>query len=160
MWLDVLDRIHEVHQGIAKCRKRARTSVWWPGLSKQLEEMVKKCPTCIKQHVNTAEPAILYELPDRPWQKAAADLFELKNQHHLLVIDYFCRYVEMAKLSRTTSPHIVVHLRSMFARHGIPDQLLSDNCPQISANTFSKFHEEFRFTHITSSPAFPRQTAR
>lgn len=156
MRLDVLERIHEAHQGINKCRERAKTSVWWPGLSRQLKEVVKRCPTCIKQHVNTAEPAIPSQLPDRPWQKLAADLFELKNQQYLLVIDYFSRYVEVAKLFRTISADIIVHLKSMFARHGIPDQLLSDNGPQFSANTFAKFQEEFGFTHITSSPNFPQ----
>ena len=39
--------------------------------------------------VNTAEPAIPSELPDRPWQKAAADFFKLKDQQYLLVIGYF-----------------------------------------------------------------------
>ena len=133
-------------------RERAGTAVWWPGLRRQLEEFVKKCPTCIKQYVNTAEQAIPSELPDRPWQKVASDLFELKNQHYLLVMDYFSWYVEIAKLSHITSPDIVVHLKSMFARHGILDQLLSDNGPQFSANTFSKFQEEFGFT---SNPRFP-----
>lgn len=121
MRLDVLQRTHEPHQGINKCRERANISVWWPGLSRQLEEVVKRCPTCIKQLVNTAEPAIPSELPNRPWQKLAADLFELKNQQYLLVTDYFSRYVEVAKLSHTTSPDIIVHLKSMFARHDIPD---------------------------------------
>ena len=153
---DVLDRIHEAHQGIAKCREKARTSVRWPGLRRQLEEVIKKCPTFIKQHVNTTEPAIPSELPDRPWQKVAADLFELKNQHNLLVIDYFSRYAEVAKLSHTTSPDIVVHLKSMLTRRNIPDQLLSDNSSHFSANTFFKFREEFGFTHITSSPHFPQ----
>lgn len=38
MWLYVLDRIHEAHQGTAKCRERDRaiTSVWWQGLSRKL----------------------------------------------------------------------------------------------------------------------------
>lgn len=44
----------------------------------------------------------------------------------------------------------------MYARHGIPEQLVSDNGPQFSANTFSKFKEEFGFMHITSSPRFPQ----
>ena len=49
--------------------------VAWP--DQQLEEVVKQCPTCIKERVNPAEPVIPSELPDRPWQKAVADLFEL-----------------------------------------------------------------------------------
>ena len=65
MQLDVLDRIHEAHQGIAKCRERAKASVWGPGLSKQLEEVVNKCTTCYKERVNAPEPAILSDLPDR-----------------------------------------------------------------------------------------------
>ena len=43
MRLQMLDKIH---QGIEKCRRKARVSVWWPGLAKQLEELVKNCPEC------------------------------------------------------------------------------------------------------------------
>jgi len=89
MQLVVLDRIHDAHQGTAKCRDRGRTSVWWPGLSRQMEEVVKKYPTCVKQYVNTTEPAIPSELYDLLWQKVAADLFELKDQHYLHVNGYF-----------------------------------------------------------------------
>ena len=35
--------IYEGHQGIVKCRERAKSSVWWLGLSTQLENMVKSC---------------------------------------------------------------------------------------------------------------------
>ena len=136
MRLDVLDRIHEAHQGITKCRERAKASVWWPGLSKQLEEVVNNCSSSIKERVNVAEAAIPSD--HRPWQKVAADLFELKGLLYLLVMDCFYRYVEVAKLSRMTSPDVAVHLKSMFARHGIPDQFLSDNGPQFSATAFAK----------------------
>ena len=88
MRIDVLEKLHDAHQGITKCRERAKASVWWPGLSHQLEEVVKQCPTCIKERVNPAEPVIPSKLPDRPWQKVAADLFELKGHPYLLVIDY------------------------------------------------------------------------
>ena len=136
MRIDVLDRLHDAHQGIKKCRERAKTSVWWPGLSQQLKEVVKKCPTCIKERVDPAEPVILSELPDRPWQKVAADLFVLRRHPYLLVIDCFSRYVEVAKLSRTTSPDVTAHLQSMFARHGIPERLINDNGLQFSSISF------------------------
>ena len=81
--------------------------------------------------------------------------FEFKGQPYLLVINYFSHYVKEAKLSHTTSPDIEVHHRSMYARHSIPDQLISDNGPQFSANTFAKFAEEYRITHIVTSPRYP-----
>lgn len=43
LWNEVLARLHEGHQGVTKCRERAQQSVWWPGLSQQLNKLVVKC---------------------------------------------------------------------------------------------------------------------
>ena len=100
MLLDVLDKIHAIDQGITKCRVRVKTAyVRWPGLSKQLDELVSKCPTCAKYRVNTAEQTILSDLPVRPWQKMGSDLFKLKGESFLNKIIF---HVELSKLSRTT----------------------------------------------------------
>jgi len=104
----------------------------------------------------SVESAIPSELPDRPWQKVAADLFELKGHPYLLFIDYFSRYIEVAKLSRPTSPEVTTHLQSMFARHGIPEQLIPDNGPQFPSTSFAKFTEDYGFTHILTSPRYPQ----
>ena len=53
---DVLEKIHEGHQGVVKCRERANQTVWWPGLSSQINELVLKCRECIKERVNAIEP--------------------------------------------------------------------------------------------------------
>ena len=45
----ILEKLHTGHQGITKCRKRARQSVWWPGLSTQLHQLVEGCETCAKE---------------------------------------------------------------------------------------------------------------
>ena len=61
----ILGNIHEEHQGITKCRERAKQSVWWPGLSKQIEHLVDKYDKCSKERHNRAEPMISSDVPER-----------------------------------------------------------------------------------------------
>ena len=77
--------------------------MWWLGVSNEVEDFVKQCYTCSKRSTPPVEPMIASELPDYPWQKVGADLFELKGIKYLLLVDYFSRYIEVVKLSATTS---------------------------------------------------------
>ena len=149
-------RIHSGHQGITKCRARANQSVWWPGISKEIENLVRNCPTCCKSQVQFAEPLITTNFPKLPWQRVGTELFEYKGTQYVLVIDYFSHYIEIAKLSSTSSDAIITHLKAMFARHGILQYVVSDNGPQYSSEIFSKFAKAYGFIHITSSPKYPQ----
>ena len=120
--LQVLDKIHEGHQGIVKCRKRVKKSVWWPGLSREVQDMVENCNVCAKHRQQRAEPLMPTPFPERPWQMIGTDLFELDNLNYLIVVDYFSRYIEVAALHKTTKSHEVIRaLEAIFARHGIPE---------------------------------------
>ena len=68
MKLQVLDKIHEGHQGIVKCRERAKTSVWWPCLSREVHDLVENCKVCAKYRQQRAEPLMPTPFPERPWQ--------------------------------------------------------------------------------------------
>jgi len=72
---DILSRIHQGHQGIVKCRLRARTSVWWPGLTQQINAIMECCKDCCKNFQTHCEPLISSPLPSRPWEKIATDLY-------------------------------------------------------------------------------------
>ena len=47
-------------------------------------------------------------------------------------------------------------MQSIFARHGIPEVLVSDNGPQYSSEMFSQFARQYGFQHVTSSPHYPQ----
>ena len=153
---NLLRRVHEGHQGITKCRERARSSIWWPGLSTDLEELDRNCEECAKAQAQRAQPLTPSPLPDLPWQRVATDLFLWKEATYLLVVDYFSRYIEIARLERPTTQEVIMHLKSMFARHGIPEVVVSDNGPQYSCETFKEFACDFQFQHDTSSPYYPQ----
>ena len=151
--LEMLDRIHTGHQGISKCRERARQSLWWPGLSRQLEELVKNCANCRKCIKQRSEPLIPTVLPQLPWQRVGTELFELKGYTYLLVVDYYSRFIEVARLNNATADEVILHTKGFFARHGIPEVVVSDNGPQYSSANFAR---KFQFEHVTSSPHYPQ----
>ena len=153
----MLSKLHSVHQGVTKCKERANQSVWWPGIRKNIEEVVYRCLTCCKHKKQRPEPLIPSEFPAYPWQVVATDLFEKKGVDYLLVVDYYSRYVEVTKLPRNkTAETTVTCLKSIFARHGIPEKVISDNGPQYASETFKSFAAAYGFKHVTSSPRYPQ----
>ena len=153
---ETLQKIHQGHQGIQKCRQRVSAAVWWPGVSRDIESFVKSCPVCLRTTVPPKEPLLQSPLPDHPWERVASDLFELKGATYLLVVDYYSRYIEVQKLNSTTSASVITALKAIFSRHGIPTTLVSDNGPQYDSHEMKQFAESYGFTHLTSSPHYPQ----
>ena len=51
---------------------------------------------------------------------------------------------------------VISSLKEIFAVHGIPDLVISDNGPQFANENFRKLAEEYGFIHTTSSPRYPQ----
>ena len=133
----MLSLIHEVHLGVQKSLYGARQSLFWPGMTQEVKGMVENCPTCLKyRRKQQKEPLMPFQVSELPWQRIAADLFHLGSEEYLLVIDYYSKYVELAHLSHATSPKVINHLKSIMARHEIPQELISDNGPQFNSKKF------------------------
>ena len=130
MRLEILDRVHEGHHGITKCRERAKQSIWWPGLSKQIQDMIERYRLCNEHKKNSTEPLISTPVPDCPWQIIGLDFFKFKTVDYLIVVDYYSRYIELGAMNRNkTASEVLRVLKSLFARHGIPETLHTDNGP-------------------------------
>ena len=151
---ETLSKIHQGHQGIVKCRQRVSMAVWWPGISKEIESLVKSCQVCQKMTTPSRQPLLQSSLPDYPFERVASDLFEIKGVTYLMLVDYFSRYIEVNKLSSTTSASVITALKSSFSRYGIPSVLMSDNGPQYSSKEMKQFAELYGFQHLTSSPHY------
>ena len=51
---------------------------------------------------------------------------------------------------------VVNQSKSILSRHGIPDEIVSDNGPQYSSHEYATFAKEYGFRHVTSSPKYPQ----
>ena len=74
---ETLNKLHEGHQGITRSRLRAKISVWWPGLLKQLTTFIEKCPECARDSRPARKMLTPISPPSYPWQKMATDIFNL-----------------------------------------------------------------------------------
>ena len=153
----MLSLVHQGNMGTEKCLLRAKDCMFWPGISKDIKELISNCSTCIKYAKQQPKERLLqYNLPSFPWQGLSSDLFDYNGCQYLLVADYFSKFPVFRKLSTTTSSAIIHHLRSILAEHGIPEELVTDNGPQYSSHEFKKFCSEWGIKHTTSSPLYPQ----
>jgi len=68
--------------------------------------------------------------------------------------DYFSKWLEILQLKNKTSSEIIRKIKSVFATHGIPKVVASDNMPFNSKH--QQFAKEWQFRIIISSPRYFR----
>jgi len=73
----------------------------------------------------------------------------------LIVVDVYSKWLEVCVMGSTTAPKTIVTLRDMFARYGLPQQVVSDNGPQFSAVEFENFLSTNGIKLILISPYHP-----
>ena len=154
---EMLQIIHGAHLGVEKCKRRARDVLFWPGMSSQIEDVVSSCQICAQfRQSNQKEPLLPHEIPQRPWAKVGSDLFEIRGQTFLIMVDYYSGFFEIDNLKQSTSKDVITCCKAQFARYGIPDVLITDNGPQFASVEFQTFASDYQFKHKTSSPRYPR----
>ncbi|CAB4040725.1 uncharacterized protein K02A2.6-like, partial [Paramuricea clavata] len=127
----VLSIAHEGHQGIVKTKMLVRSKVWWPGIDKQVEQMVKECVPCqaaVHQSPKCQPPLNMTKLPPHPW--------------HTLNADFCGPFPNGEKL--------------IFARHGYPEELITDNGPPFNAVEFTEYLAAHGVHHRRITPYWPQ----
>ena len=157
---EMLERIHGSHLGIEKCKNRARQILYWPNMSVDIENYVLECSICMQHRPrNQKEKLLPHEVPAYPWQKLGADIFTIGSVDYLLVVDYFSKYPEVARLKSKDAPEVIRKLKEMFSRQGIPSKLSSDNVP-FNSRKMRLFAREWDFSLSFSSPGYPQSNGQ
>ena len=110
----VISNLHAANQGASTMLSRARSSVYWPGMDRNITDHSKACTQCRENAPSQPEePLIMTEVPEYPFQQVAADLFEIDGYFFLVYVDRLTGFPEVGHLSKW---HIISTHRLYFAR--------------------------------------------
>ena len=125
----ILQELHEGHPGITKMKALAIMYVWWPGINNDIEKSVRHCSHC--QEVQSSPPVAPlnpWKWPTRPWVRLHLDFagpFQGKNI--LVIINAHSKWIEAMCTSSTSSIAVMEELRTLFAKFGLPETIVTDN---------------------------------
>ena len=153
----VLEELHTAHPGVVRMKSCARIHVWWPGIDKKIEEMVKSCLPC--QSIRNKPPLTslhCWNWPNQPWHRLHLDfLGPFLGATFLIVVDAYSKWLEVIPMSSTTAERTITELRKLFATHGLPTQVVTDNGAQFTSQEFAEFLKLNGIHHYKSAPYHP-----
>ena len=155
LWANMKSLIHQGHLVIENCKKCARQLFFWPLINSKIEDMIKRCPTCLTfWNRQPSEPIIHHPIPNQAWTKIAADPFCLHRHYYLLIINYYSKFIVIETLKNSQSSTVINKCKKTFSQFGTPKELVTNNGPEFSSHYFKSFLKTWDFEHWTSSPHF------
>jgi len=153
----ILDESHKDHPGIVRMKAIACSYVWWEGVDRDIESLVKSCQAC--QSVKNLPPMIPLHpwlWPTKPWQRLHVDFAgPFQGRTYLMVTDTHSKWPEIIEMRSTTANRTVEELWKLCASYGLPEQIVSGNGPQFISEEFATFTKANGIKHIKSAPYHP-----
>lgn len=152
----ILKLLHEGHLEMTSCKNLARGNIYWPNMNTDIENFITQCEICTThRRNNTKQTLINHDYKFLPWNKVGVDFFELPNkEYYLIAVDYFSKYpeIQLLKGGKHSSETVITSLKSIFSRHGIPYDLVTDGGPPFTSAIFKDFTNNWNINHIVTSP--------
>ncbi|KAL3999164.1 tetraspanin-4 [Sarotherodon galilaeus] len=150
----VLEDLNHEHPGICRMKALAHSYLWCPGCDSDIQELVQSCSVCqTVQKSPPAAPLHPWKWPERVWQPIHFDFAQKDKQYFLVVTESHSKWLEVFSMSSITSHNTIEVLRRLFASYGLPEELVSDDGPQLVSKQFNQFLE-LNGIRCTAVPAY------
>ena len=135
----------------------ARSYIWWPGMDAEIDNLVKSCPVCQQSCPAPANaPLHSWEWPSEPWSRLHLDFAGPFMGHMLFIlVDTHSKWLDAHLMQSISSAKTIEKLRMVFATHGLPGKVVTDNSPSFTSEEFCTFMSKNGITHITTAPYHP-----
>ena len=120
-------------------------------------DRVKSCNQCqLTRHAPQPAPLHPWEWPDRPWVRLHIDYAgPYLGKWFLIVVDAHSKWLDVKIVNSDTTTSTIDHLRSLFATHGLPEMVVSDNGSVFTSIKFQEFCSKNGIKHVKSVPYHP-----
>ena len=157
-----VDIAHEAHLGIQKTKALLREKVWFPQIDNVVKTTIEKCITCqAVASPNPPEPLAMTQMPKSQWEVLNIDFYGPlpTGEYLLVVIDRYSRFPEVVIVSSTKASVVIPKLDRIFAVHGIPAIVRSDNGPPFNGEDYSRYLQALGVKVEWSTPKWPQGNA-
>ncbi|XP_068226846.1 uncharacterized protein [Palaemon carinicauda] len=153
---ETLECLHDGHQGIDRTKRRARQTVYWPKIDRDIENIVSSCRSLLPNQRN--EPLWQEEdQPSRVFESVSADYFHAMGRTYLVYVDRLSGWPCISSCQGIASAAILIRsLRAIFSDTGVPVLLKTDGGPQFAASALRRFLSRWGVKHRITSPYNPK----
>ena len=153
----ILSELHDVHPGVTRMKALARSFVWWPGMDKDIELLVKNCHTCcVNQSSPVSAPVHPWENPKQPWERLHLDFAgPYMGKMFLILVDAYSKWIEVEIMNSITSLSTVSKLRRIFSMHGLPKTVVTDNGAAFVGHEYVEFLKKNGIKQVRTAPYHP-----
>ena len=136
----ILIELHDQHQGITRMKSLARGYFWWAKLDADIEQITKSCNICasVKNRPPLA-PLFSWKWATRRFERVHLDFATKEGKNFLVLKDAYSKWIDVIIVPNITTQTLVEVLRPIFASHGFPELLVTDNGPAFISADFERF---------------------
>lgn len=149
----LLEELHAAHQGRDQTLARARQCIFWPGITRDIENKVRGCEQCETYKASQSkEPLVQDKRPTRPGEAIARDLFSYGGGEYLIITDKYSDWSEVYGYQRGVSTKDVAgDIMKWMTTLGVPVRMTTNGGPQFKGLEFKEFCEKCGINHDPSS---------
>ena len=158
----IILNLHAANQGATSLLSRARQSVYWPGMDRDITVHIDQWHECHKMAPSQQkEPLINAPIPEYPFQNVVADLFQINECNYLAYADRLTGFIELAHFpSSTASSNIINTLRECFHRWGVAEEISLDGGKNLQSNETQNWLKAWGVRVRLSSAYYPQSNGR
>lgn len=154
----VLRRLHDSHRGAEATKRRAKQTVFWPGINADITNVVRACDAC--QTLLPSQQQEEYrndDHPTRPFESISADFFSVAGKSFLVIVDRLSGWPVVFSCGKdTTAAATIKQFNRYFSEKGAPVRLRTDGGPQFTSKEFQDFLQRWNVRHVITSPHHPQ----